>query len=50
MSKEDHDWLKRQRELYDLDMPGQVKGPKPGTPEYYKWIQDTYSNDEEKNK
>jgi hypothetical protein len=38
MSKEDHDWLKRQVDLYDMIMPGMVKPPKPGTPEHYKWI------------
>ena len=45
MSKENHDWLKRQVDLYDMDMPGMVKPPKPGTPEHYKWIQETYFAD-----
>ena len=48
MSREDQAWLKRQQELLDMNMPGMVKSPKPGTPEYYKWIQDTYADDEEK--
>ena len=42
MSKEAHDWLKRQVDLYDMIMPGRVQPPKPGTPEHYKWIQETY--------
>ena len=45
MSKEDRDWLKRQVDLYDMNMPGMVKPPKPGTPEHYKWIRETYFAD-----
>ena len=46
MSKESQDWLKRQIDLYEMDIPGMVKSPKPGTLEHYKWITETYDDDE----
>lgn len=48
MSKENRDWLKRQIDLYEMDIPGMVKPPKPGTPEHYKWITETYKDDYDK--
>tara|TARA_R110000751_G_scaffold125486_3_gene227160 strand:+ start:257 stop:424 length:168 start_codon:yes stop_codon:yes gene_type:complete len=47
MSKEDREWLKKQIDLYDMNIPGMVKPPKPGTPEHYVWIQETYESEDE---
>ena len=49
MSKESQDWLKRQIDLYEMDIPGTVKSPKPGNLEHYKWITETYNDDERNN-